>query len=86
MRCPECGGLMNTSFICSLTGVAVYNCATRGVWLYTAKGKAQLSATVDHSDHYYVFGPDGVLAKVVPVDLRGDPREWSFRSADTQAA
>ena len=84
MRCPACGGLMNTSFICSLTGVTVYNCATRGVWLYTERGK-QLSATVDHSEHYYVMNID-VLNKVVPVDLKGDPREWSFRPSDTKAA
>ena len=84
MRCPACGGLMNTSFICSLTGVSVYNCATRGVWLYTERGK-QLSATVDHSEYYYVMNID-VLAKVVPVDLKGDPREWSFRPSDTRAA
>lgn len=79
MRCLACGGLMNTSYICSLTGMSVYNCSTRGVWLYTAKGK-QLSATVDHADHYYAMVV-GKLTKVVPVDLRGDPRQWTFRTA-----
>ena len=85
MRCPACGGLMNTSFICSLTGVSVYNCATRGVWYADAQGNRRGVTTLDHSEHYYVMNID-VLAKVVPVDLRGDPREWSFRPSDTRAA
>ena len=76
MRCTDCGRLLNTSYICSITQRSVYNCSTRGVPTINAKSGRQVGMTTDHADHYFVVDPKEGIVKVTPVSIGKD--DWTF--------
>ena len=80
MRCPECGRLMNVSYISDTDPKhRVYQCSTAGVPQYvrTKSGSTkQIGSTSDHSDLYFVqMTPYGTPTRVKPVNLGKDKRK-----------